>query len=306
MDESIATALGLGDWLAYTRNFKFTDLQQPMAAAPDIPVLLVTLYLALIFYVPTVMEKRKPIKLKTFFAFWNLLLTVFSIIGSYYCVPRLVQVLMQDGGFYKSVCDPSVPKYADGEVGFWVAAFILSKIPELMDTVFLVLQKKDVIFLHWFHHVTVMLYCWHAYLHSVPTGLWFATMNYFVHSIMYLYYFLTAIGARAVVKPIAPLITSLQLVQMVVGMTVTALSFYWSRTAGQCEIDPSNNRLGLAMYTSYFVLFALLFKKLYLTKKPRGAAGKEKSQEQFCNVSAEQFEGLMGNSCASPTTKKHV
>jgi hypothetical protein len=26
--------------------------------------------------------------------------------------------------------------------------------------VFLVLQKKPVIFLHWFHHVTVLLYCW--------------------------------------------------------------------------------------------------------------------------------------------------
>ena len=32
--------------------------------------------------------------------------------------------------------------------------FIYSKIPELMDTVFLVLQKKRVIFLAWFHHTT--------------------------------------------------------------------------------------------------------------------------------------------------------
>ena len=45
----------------------------------------------------------------------------------------------------------------------WVSFFIFSKIPELVDTVFLVLQKKPVIFLHWFHHVTVLLYCWHAY-----------------------------------------------------------------------------------------------------------------------------------------------
>ena len=34
---------------------------------------------------------------------------------------------------------------------------ISSQIPELLDTVFLVLQKKRVIFLHWFHHVTVMM-----------------------------------------------------------------------------------------------------------------------------------------------------
>ena len=31
---------------------------------------------------------------------------------------------------------------------------LISKIPELVDTAFLVIQKKPVIFLHWFHHVT--------------------------------------------------------------------------------------------------------------------------------------------------------
>ena len=289
-----------------TEKFRIEDLRQRMEAYPDVPVLLVTLYLALIFYIPKLMEKRSPIKLKAFFAFWNLALTTFSIIGSVYCVPRLFQIVSQRG-FYSSVCGASVDNYANGDVGFWVAAFILSKIPELMDTVFLVAQKKDVIFLHWFHHVTVMLYCWHAYLRKVPTGLWFATMNYFVHSIMYLYYFLTAIGARALVKPIAPLITSLQIAQMVMGMVVTTLSFVWLRE-GKCNIDPANSRMGLAMYTSYFVLFALLFKKLYLSKKPRGSkdGGAGEKAEQFCNVDADQFEGLMGKPpTASPSSKKN-
>jgi hypothetical protein len=53
-----------------------------------------------------------------------------------------------------------------------------------------VLQKKRVIFLGWFHHTTVMLYCWHAFHNCIAPGLWFATMNYLVHSVMYTYYFL--------------------------------------------------------------------------------------------------------------------
>ena len=34
--------------------------------------------------------------------------------------------------------------HLDGPSGFWLGMFIYSKIPELLDTVFLVLQKKKV------------------------------------------------------------------------------------------------------------------------------------------------------------------
>ena len=255
--------------------FQSSDLIAFMLDYPDIPITFTLLYLTLVLYVPQMLQDAPPKNLKPAVAMWNLLLTMFSIAGGSVCIPRLLSIV-QEQGFFASLCGASKDNYANGRVGFWVAAFLLSKIPELMDTVFLVLQKKDVIFLHWFHHVTVMLYCWHAYIMQPTTGLWFTTMNYFVHSIMYLYYFLTAIGARALVKPIAPIITTLQLVQMVAGIIITVLGLLWTRE-GRCGADPINSRLGLAMYTSYFVLFALLFKKLYLSKKPRGtAAGKEK------------------------------
>ena len=45
-------------------------------------------------------------------------------------------------------------------------------------------QRKKVIFLHWFHHTTVLLYCWHAFHHEIAPGIWFAAMNYGVHMIM--------------------------------------------------------------------------------------------------------------------------
>merc|ERR1712203_1106971 len=63
--------------------------------------------------------------------------------------------------------------------------FIYSKIAELMDTVLLLLAGKPVIALQWWHHSTVLLYCWHSYSVRIATGAWFACMNYSVHSIMY-------------------------------------------------------------------------------------------------------------------------
>ena len=97
--------------------------------------------------------------------------------------------------------------------------FIYSKIPELLDTIFMVLRnKKNIPFLHWFHHATVLMYCWHAFHTSIAPGIWFASMNYCVHSIMYMYFFLASAGFYRLVSTFAPLITFLQITQMIVGM----------------------------------------------------------------------------------------
>ncbi len=62
-----------------------------------------------------------------------------------------------------------------------------SQIPELVDTVFIVLRKKPLILLHWYHHFTVLLYCWHSYATRSSAGVykWFAgffTVNSGRHS----------------------------------------------------------------------------------------------------------------------------
>lgn len=44
--------------------------------------------------------------------------------------------------------------------GFWSTMFVLSKVPELGDTLFIVLRKQPLIFLHWYHHATVLVYSW--------------------------------------------------------------------------------------------------------------------------------------------------
>ena len=52
--------------------------------------------------------------------------------------------------------------------------------------------------------------------------------------------------------------------------------------------------MGLIMYTSYFILFASLFKKLYLTPKPKGAkgnkSGNKTDDETICNAATAAME----------------
>merc|ERR1719361_428119 len=80
--------------------------------------------------------------------------------------------------------------YGFGSTGLWITLFMLSKFAELLDTFFIVIHKKPLIFLHWWHHITVLLYCWVSYTTHHPAGLIFTAMNYAVHAFMYGYYFL--------------------------------------------------------------------------------------------------------------------
>lgn len=61
--------------------------------------------------------------------------------------------------FTDSICFSVDPK---GPAAFWACMFALSKIAEFGDTLFLVLKKRPVIFLHWYHHAVVLIYCWHS------------------------------------------------------------------------------------------------------------------------------------------------
>ena len=91
---------------------------------------------------------------------------------------------------------------------------------------FIVLRKQKLIFLHWYHHVTVLWFSWYSYVGFTSTCRWFMVMNYAVHALMYTYY-----GVRAsrikVPNVMAMVITTLQTLQMVVGCTINILAAYY-------------------------------------------------------------------------------
>jgi len=216
----------------------------------------------------------RPLELKYLLVLWNTLLALFSIIGTSQVLPFLYHKVMEDG-LQASMCD-DFSYYMQGRPGFFLALFIYSKFLELIDTLFLILRQKEVIFLHWFHHVTVLLFCWLSYHTRASCGMWFGAVNYFVHSLMYTYYALAISGVKSVFF-FAPFITSIQLFQMVMGISVLLFVASAKAMGTECRTEDANWKLGLAMYSSYFVLFAVLFYDKYMVPKS-SQPGEEKKE----------------------------
>jgi hypothetical protein len=233
-------------------------------------------YLALVAFGVYVMQSAKPFDLRNTLRFWNIGLSLFSLVGFARTLPHLLYYIFSDPqgaqhGFYSSRCKPAETSYGQGAAGLWTMLFIFSKVPELVDTLFVVLRKKELIFLHWYHHVTVLLYCWHSYMTRSSAGLYFITMNYGVHAIMYFYF---ALDKTPLVKFFAPFVTALQISQMVVGMIVCASVYIYQQTS-TCDMTPSNFIAGIGMYFSYFLLFAYFALEKYISPKSKGSEKKD-------------------------------
>ena len=263
-------------------NFDATSTVQYMATNYWIPLTSVSTYFLFITLGPKIMEHRKPFDLTNTLATWNASLCLFSFIGMLKTVPMMFSVSMTQS-FEQTVCTHPFDSWGTGPTGFWVMLFCFSKIPELIDTVFIVLRKKNLIFLHWYHHITVLLFCWNAYATMSATGLYFVSMNYSVHALMYGYYCLQALKKVPRSFPTV-LITLSQIVQMFIGTGVCASAWYFKLKGHDCRNEDSNLIAGGLMYGSYLYLFCAFACKRY------GTAYSTKSAKMKIATTADKIE----------------
>jgi len=236
-------------------------------------------YLALLYVGTFAMRNREPYNLRMPLSVWSSMLAVFSITGFLRVYPEFSRSL-GDRGLLYSVCDSA---YLTGVSGSWVWLFTLSKFVELGDTLFIVLRKQPLHFLHWFHHVTVLMYGWHAYAEHAAPVRWFVIMNLAVHSVMYSYYALRASRLVKIPHWIPMTITIMQIAQMMVGCAVSVFVYRLKSLQPQlpCKQSLENLYFALGIYASYLLLFSHFFYKEYLRKKPAAveANGHNKSNK---------------------------
>ncbi|KAL6055294.1 Elongation of very long chain fatty acids protein [Balamuthia mandrillaris] len=213
-----------------------------------VPVLISVVYAVTIFGLQRYMRTKEPFSLRRPLILWNAFLALYSIIAAVSTVPTFIYDIYSLG-FLGELCMSST----EGYMTPWYIVFAFSKILELVDTLFIVLRKRPLIFLHWYHHIATLIFCWECVGLGTSTGTWFMAMNLVVHSIMYSYYCLSAMGYRfSQVSRLS--ITCLQILQMLMGITVITSQILY------CPYYPERNTYtGLLMYLSYAILFIRFF-----------------------------------------------
>jgi len=288
----------LGDVVEFA--FHFNGNKQPIIHDYPIaiPLIAIPLYWILVFFGPRVMQNRKAFNLKGPLIIWNFLLTIVSI-GMFFGMFIPVMSFLYNNGFYELVCMPKGELYY-GFPFFCCWLFALSKYAELIDTVFLILRKRQLHFIHWYHHTTVLVYTWFCLVVMTPPGALFGVVNTFVHSIMYFYFFLTACGSR---PSWAKLVTIIQIAQMAAGITISSFWTYYYLSGVDCPMDHPDAYMfsTLALYGSYFLLFFKFYLDRY-GKKPETAPSK--GQASKGQASKGQTAGKRSKTASPVNAKK--
>ncbi|NXP35127.1 ELOV6 protein, partial [Leiothrix lutea] len=244
----------------FEKNFNHLGAIKWMEENWQKSILFSVIYLILIFGIQHYMKERRPFNLRAPLTLWSFSLTLFSFIAA--CrIWKQMAFLLLTRGFKHSVCSKSV--YVHPVSKLWIYLFAVSKLVELGDTVFIVLRKKKLIFVHWYHHFLTMITAWCGYKDMIVSMGWNAALNLVIHCFTYSYYTVTAMGIR-VPRPLAMLLTTAQMVQMTAFVIISLFVAYW-KDDQLCNFTWPVFFLSLGLYVTLLALFSNFFIKTYLS-----------------------------------------
>jgi elongation of very long chain fatty acids protein 6 len=227
----------------------------------------VGVYLITIFSIKYLMRDRKPVGgLSTPLIWWNVALAVFSVLGFLRITPTLFKVIREHGLSYTYTHISELQ--TDSVSGYWTFLWCVSKIPELIDTLFIVTRKSNLIFMHWYHHALTGWFAFVNFYEDNAYMIWVVWLNYFIHSFMYTYYGLRAAKIKVPYGAIvAQVLTTSQIVQFLITHAVMAhLALLVLVTNGQYDVTFRGFFVGAVMEVSYLLLWFRFYHYSYIAK----------------------------------------
>ncbi|KAI4128941.1 MAG: hypothetical protein LQ338_002493 [Usnochroma carphineum] len=273
--------------------FYFVPGQTPLSTIKATATMLITYYVVVLGG-RELMKNRKPFKLNALFMIHNLYLTVASAIMLALFIEQLIPTVWRRGIFF-AICDHR---------GGWTRELVvlyymnyITKFVELVDTVFLVLKKKPLTFLHTYHHGATALLCYTQLIGLTAVSWVPITLNLIVHVVMYWYYFQSARGVRIWWKE---WITRLQIAQFVIdlGFVYFASYTYFSSTyfphlptCGKCAGEEFAAFAGIGILSSYLLLFISFYLATY-KKESKVRKGRKRSISEIGTKAARDMSKL--------------
>ncbi|KAL9100158.1 MAG: hypothetical protein Q9163_004432 [Psora crenata] len=269
-------------------EFLFVPRTTPLSTLSACATTLVTYYVTILGG-REVMKGREPFKLNGLFMLHNLYLTLISGVLLALFIEQLVPTLWEHGVFY-AICD---------QHGGWTRPLVtlyylnyLTKYLELLDTVFMVLKKKPLTFLHTYHHGATALLCYTQLIGNTSVSWVPISLNLLVHVVMYWYYFQAARGVRIWWKK---WVTRLQIIQFVIdlGFVYFASYTYFASTyfprlpsAGSCAGEEFAAFAGMGILSSYLLLFVSFYLATYNKEKGQAKVGRGSNKARRVSLTA--------------------
>ncbi|KAG0746812.1 hypothetical protein G6F57_002710 [Rhizopus arrhizus] len=248
-------------------DFHFIKGITPLSTLNEVVIGCIT-YFVVIFGGQFLLQNASPMKCKTLNQIHNLFLTVISFVLLVLTIEQLFPKLFRHGLYY-TICSEQAWTQ---ELELLYYLNYLVKYYELVDTVFLVLKKKKLEFLHYFHHSMTMALCYTQLVGRTTVSWVPIVLNLTVHVLMYYYYFRTASGAKIWWKQY---LTTMQIIQFIIDLIViyTCTYSYYAYTYnnylpnfGTCAGTESAAAFGCAILTSYLLLFINFYRITYKKK----------------------------------------
>jgi len=189
------------------------------------PIFFTAFYLQVVFFGKRFMKTQDPLKIKPFVFTYNLYQCLLNIVT----VVEIIREVRSNKEAFPVIWGNSA--HANHKLSFRISTLVWmhynNKYVELLDTLWMILKKKDkqISFLHCYHHV-LLIWVWFLCCHIEPGGdsYFGACVNSFIHVIMYAYYTLALLKVDC---PWKRWITNCQMLQFAVCLAHAGFVFYY-------------------------------------------------------------------------------